>query len=221
MLLVAFLQNTEYREVAVMYNVARNNFYENEKNSTIYTPKPVSDFLFSILHPQLQGGVIIDPCVGSGSLLQPFISNGYKTVGIDIEEQGFPNTVKKNFLDVKKGEHPKPDLIIANPPFNIDEKTKELAKSILGARPLLPEVWLEKIISLWGCDVPICLFAPYGLRLNQTITSKRWRKFTTGCYPEISSIVSLPKDIYSDVLFHSEVLIFNLPKLKGHYFYNG
>ena len=61
MLLVAFLRNTDYREDTVMYNVARNNFYENEKNSTIYTPKPVSDFLFSILHPHLQGGVIIEP----------------------------------------------------------------------------------------------------------------------------------------------------------------
>ena len=26
------------------------------------------------------------------------------------------------------------------------------------------------------------------------------------------------KDVFENVLFHSEVLMFNLPKLKGHYF---
>jgi type I restriction enzyme M protein len=37
-------------------------------------------------------------------------------------------------------------------------------------------------------------------------------------YPEITSIVSLPKDVFENILFHSEVLIFNMPQLKGHYF---
>ena len=99
--------------------------------------------------------------------------------------------------------------------------TKEWGRLEQRARPLLPEVWLSKIVELWGTDVPICLFAPYGLRLNQTIKSRRWRKFNEGAYPQITSIVSLPKDIYEDVLFHSEVLIFNLREMNGHYFYNG
>ena len=65
------------------------------------------------------------------------------------------------------------------------------------------------------------LFAPYGLRLNQSVGSRRWRKFVDGSYPAISSIVALPKDVYDNVLFHSEVLIFNVDGLNGHYFYDG
>jgi hypothetical protein len=74
-----------------------------------------------------------------------------------------------------------------------------------GDRPLLPEVWLQKIIALYGKDIPIVLFAPYGMRLNQSLNSKRWQKFTNGEYPKISSIITLPKDIYSDVLFHRDI----------------
>ncbi len=203
-----------------MYNVARNNFYENQKNATVYTPEKVSQFLFDLLHKKTKG-LVIDPCVGAGSLLWPFKNAGFETLGIDIDNQGFPNTIERNFLSLKKNEYEKPSLVIANPPFNIDEKTKVLASELVGARPLLPEVWLRKIIELWGKDIPICLFAPYGLRLNQTCNSKRWKAFADGTYPPISSIVALPKDIYDKVLFHSEVLIFNRPDLAGHYFYNG
>ena len=203
-----------------MYRVDRNNFYKEQKNSTVYTPDGVSEYLFKLLKMRKKD-FIIDPCVGGGSLLKPFAKRGYKTLGIDIENQGYPDTVERNFLSLKQGEFDKPDLVIANPPFNIDEKTKELAKTISGARPLLPEVWLKKIIELWGKETPICLFAPYGLRLNQTCGSKRWKAFVDGTYPQISAIVALPKDIYEGVMFHSEVLIFNRPDIAGHYFYNG
>ena len=123
--------------------------------------------------------------------------------------------VSKKNIKIKR-----PGLVIANPPFNIDEKTKEYAAQICGRRPLLPEVWLKQAIRLWGSKVPIILFAPYGLRLNQTINSRRWQLFLEGVYPEISSIISLPKDIYKNVLFHSEILIFNINGLKAHYFYD-
>ncbi len=211
----------QFKKVHNMYNVARNNFYENQKNATIYTPKGVCDFLFALLHPLIEKGTVFDPCVGEGALLHPFAKKGFATIGVDIEEQGFIGTIEQNFLEVKQGTFKKPALVIANPPFNIDAKTKELAGKILGARPLLPEVWLQHIIHLWGTDVPICLFAPYGLRLNQTVNSKRWKRFVDGTYPPISSIIALPKDIYDDVLFHSEVLIFNVKGLQGHYFYDG
>ncbi len=80
---------------------------------------------------------------------------------------------------------------------------------------------MHKTIELWGRNIPIVLFAPYGLRLNQTVNSRRWQMFVDGSYPEISTIVVLPKDIYDDVLSHSEVLIFNIDGLNGHYFYHG
>ena len=59
--------------------------------------------------------------------------------------------------------------MIANPPFNVEAKTKMIMKAEYGARPLLPEVWLKKTVSLFGVDVPMVMFAPYGLRLNQNI----------------------------------------------------
>src|SRR3546814_1240607 len=50
---------------------------------------------------------------------------GYKTLGSDIEDQGFPNTIEKNYLEVRKSHiRQKPSLIIMNPPFNIDSKTR-------------------------------------------------------------------------------------------------
>lgn len=204
-----------------MYRVDRNNFYKNEKEATVFTPDYVSLFLYEIISPHINkiAGTIVDPCVGRGSLLKPWQKNGYRVKGIDIERQGFPNTIVKNYLEVKKEDiGDKISLVIMNPPFNIDRKTKAYIKAHHGGRPLLPEVWFQKALELWGIKIPIAMFTPYGFRLNQTEVSKRWRKFIEGQYPEITSIVSLPKDVFDGILFHSEVLIFNLPKMKGHYF---
>ena len=54
-----------------MYRVDRNNFYQENKNASIQTPDWVSNFLF-VLNSRIQKeGVIFDPCVGEGSLLNP------------------------------------------------------------------------------------------------------------------------------------------------------
>ncbi len=202
-----------------MYRVDRNDFYKEQKNSTVYTPPELSQFLFSIVHKKIKSDrIVFDPCVGKGSLLIPFKQAGFKTKGVDIEDQGFPDTIVRDFISLSRGEVEKPALVIANPPFNIEEKTKQLVSETFGRRPLLLEVWLRKTIELFGKNIPIVLFAPYGLRLNQTLNSKRWMRFVDGTYPEITSIVALPKDIYNDVLFHSEVLIFNIHGLKGALF---
>lgn len=204
-----------------MYRVDRNNFYNNEKEATVFTPDYVSEFLYEILNSHIKktDGIIIDPCVGQGSLLKPWKKNGYGIKGIDIERQGFANTIVKNYLEVQKGEiKDKIALVIMNPPFNIDRKTKQYIQEHYGGRPLLPEVWFSKAVALWGNDVPIVMFTPYGFRLNQTENSKRWMKFVNKEYPEITSIVSLPKDVFEGILFHSEVLVFNIQGMKGHYF---
>jgi hypothetical protein len=204
-----------------MYRVDRNNFYKNEKKATIFTPDFVSEFLYDLLHSHIKkdSGVIVDPCVGQGSLLKPWRRNGYDVIGIDIERQGFPNTKVKNYLEVQKGEiDRKISMVIMNRPFNIDTKTKQYIQEHHGGRPLLPEVCFAKAIELFGSDVPIVMFTPYGFRLNQTESSKRWMKFINDEYPPITSIISLPKDVFENILFHSEILIFNLPLLGGHYF---
>lgn len=206
-----------------MYRVDRNNFYDRQKKSTIQTPAGVSRFLFALLRDKIdKTKPVLDPCVGEGSLLRPFKRDGFKVVGIDIEDQGFENTRVRNYLRMSRSDMRKrPGLVIMNPPFNIDPKTKRHLLDQYGGRPLLPEVWLQKAVELFGNEVPTVLFTPYGLRLNQTMQSKRWRKFADGTYPEIRSIISLPKDVFDGILFHSEILIFNIKGLKGHYFYNG
>lgn len=203
-----------------MYRVDRNNFYKREKVATVFTPDYVSQFLFSILQPHVpRSGVIFDPCVGRGSLLKPWQADGYRTVGVDIEHQGYPQTIVRNYLELgRKDIRGDVALVIMNPPFNIDRKTKAYITKHYGGRPLLPEIWFRKAISLFGPQTPIAMFTPYGFRLNQTEHSARWQRFMRAEYPPISSIVSLPKDVFPNVLFHSEVLLFNTPQLNGHYF---
>jgi len=53
---------------------------------------------------------------------------------------------------------------------------------------------------------------------NLTLSSSRLEKFNNGTYPPIKSVITLPKNIFEGVIFHSEILIFNIPGLKSHYF---
>jgi hypothetical protein len=92
-------------------------------------------------------------------------------------------------------------LILCNPPFNSH------------GNKLGSEFWLDQIIERFGKDIPIVLFTPMGFRLNGQ--QKGNQK-----YPPISSIISLPLGIFPEVEFHSEILIFNLPNLSPHYFFN-
>ena len=57
-----------------------------------------------------------------------------------------------------------------------------------------------------------------GFRLNCSKKSKRRKKLIND-YPPISSIISLPLDIFEGVKFHTEILCFNCPWLKPHYTY--
>lgn len=99
-----------------------------------------------------------------------------------------------------------PDLVICNPPFNGHSGKK-----------LYPEIFLEHIFKLFGPKIPVVLFAPMGLRLNQRQKSKRWH-WLRDCGAEITSIISLPLDVFEGVEFHNEILIFNIKGLKPHYF---
>ena len=198
------------RKKLIMYNLKLNNYYSNPKNSTIYTPKEVSEFIFNLLKDKVKRGIILDPCCGQGSLLQPWKEAEYRTWGIDIDPNSSAD-VKMDFFTCEPYESEWVDensLVICNPPFN-------------GAYPkLAPELWLDKIIELFGKDIPLVLFVPAGFRLNLTLASKRHAKFEQGQYPPISSIITLPKNIFAGIIFHSEILIFNIPNLQPHYFYS-
>jgi len=71
-------------------------------------------------------------------------------------------------------------------------------------------------VKLFGIHVPVVLFAPMGLRLNQKKTSSRWQ-WARDHGPRITGIVSLPLDVFPDVKFHSEILLFNVPSVQPHY----
>ena len=125
-----------------MYRVDRNNFYKEQKKATIYTPPGVSEFIYRLIGTKIdKAKLILDPCVGKGSLLKPFKRDGFRVIGVDIERQGFPKTIVRNYLAIPHGEIGTPSLVIMNPPFNIDKKTKAFVSKHYGDRPLLPEIW--------------------------------------------------------------------------------
>ena len=202
-----------------MYNLQKNNYHQKPKPSNIQTPPAVSQFIFELLKNKIdKKGLIFDPCCGTGNLLEPWKKAGYPSYGVDID----PNVPADKHWDFLKDEsqifklfqlcdYKKENyefLILCNPPFNGY------------GNKLGSEVWLDQIIELFGKEVPIVLFAPIGFRLNLTTKSSRWQKFGGGKFPPISAIIALPKDCFEGVLFHSEILIFNLKGLKGHYFYH-
>jgi len=190
-----------------MYRIDRNNFFAKPKNSTVYTPKEVSDFIFQILHSFFNKKLLVlDIGSGLGSLSKPWKKAGYQMLGIDVDVSSEAD-IKTDFLSLRKWEYPRPNLILCNPPFN-------------GYYPkLASEVFCDQIIKLFGKEIPLVLFTPPGLRNNLTSQSLRYRKFISGEYPAISSTITLPKNIFPSVIFHSEILLFNITGLEPHYFY--
>lgn len=198
-----------------MYNLSKNNYHKNPKASNIQTPPEVSQFIFELLRDKVdKEKTIFDPGCGEGNLLKPWKEAGYNTVGndiINVENRSFKNSVDYDidFLhNWMKSVVPSRNLILCDPPFNGY------------GNKLGSEVWLDKIIELFGKDIPLVLFAPAGFFGNLTLTSKRKLKFDNGTYPPISSIITLPLDIFEGVKFHSQILIFNVKGLEGHYFFN-
>ena len=191
-----------------MYNTNLNNYHLKPKNSTIYTPQAVSQFLFNLLAPLFPNtdSLIVDPGCGGYSLLAPWQKTGYHTLGIDNDLTSLADDYN-DFLSLEQWIYRQPALILCNPPLN-------------GMKPqLAPEVWLDKILELFGSDTPIILFAPIGLRVCNSYHGKRYQKFLNGEYPSISSIITLPRTIFPNVEFHTEILIFNISNLQPHYFF--
>ncbi len=215
-------------------STSRNDYYNNKKNSSIMTPLKVAEFIYSIVGDVLKDKTkyampaVLDPCCGTGNLLNPFHYNEWVTIGMDINKYTInfemDEFIQSNFLSnfLKKIDiHDYDldyDLIVCNPPFNNENEVNTTwLKEHKKGKSLLPEVFADKIFELFGYDIPLVLFTPMGMRLNQRKKSKRWKKMRD-TWPEISSIVSLPLDIFPDVEFHNEILIFNIFGLKSHYF---
>src|SRR6185295_19252033 len=107
-----------------MYRTDRNNYHLKPKNSTIYTPKEVSQFIFDLLKDKgkirkKEQIIIIDPCAGQGSLLAPWEKAGYQTFSIDNDENSSANVIDDFFdTDIPEVITSYYNLVLCNPPFN-------------------------------------------------------------------------------------------------------
>jgi hypothetical protein len=177
-----------------------------ERLGTIYTPAIISDLIWRITAKSCPK-LILDPCCGTGNLLLPWIGSDSTLQGIEINDtiEKLPGieTYNLDFLALTWWE--KPDLILCNPPWN---RRADRSSS--------PERFIRQIVNLFGNKVPTVFICPMGFRLNQSFRSRRWRWLKQNL--EITSIITLPLDIFPDTKFHAEVVIFNVPNVKPHYF---
>lgn len=226
------------------HSTKKNRYFdvENTKNHTIFTAPAVCKWLAEILKEEIpEGGVLFDPAIGSGNLLDPF-DNVIK-MGADIEDFGATvnSFLEGDFLDWEIGDYSAPDLTLINPPYNHTEASRKK----WGRSTLLPELFATHCFKLFGNDMKMILFTPMGLRLNTRCytpkNGERYRNIRDN-WGEITSIVSLPLDCFPNPDFdpesdiarrnpgkgimksnikrketQQEILFFNMPNLKPHY----
>jgi hypothetical protein len=189
-------------------SVGHNQYHDQPKRSDIYTPPPVAEFIFELLRNH-NYQTVLDPAIGQGALTAPWRAAGHSILGCDIEAASKPYADVFRigpFEAITDWDAPKPDIAIVNAPFNGADK-----------KALYPEVFLKSLVHLFGPNLPIVLFAPMGLLLNQRMRSTRWQ-WLRDCGLEITSILSLPLDVFRGVEFHAEVIFLNIAGLKPHYF---
>lgn len=180
-----------------------------QRLGNIETPPHAARFLYEILR-HLRPKCVLDPGCGNGNLLDPWKPKAL-TVGIDVDGERIQEArsrghvvIESNFESAKLDEIAVPDLVVCNPPWNGQWEGKHY-----------PEVFLRRIITLFGPKIPLALAVPMGFRLNQRANSARWKWVRDTI--EISSIISCPIDLYPKTQFHNEILLFNTRRVKPHY----
>lgn len=163
----------------------------------IRTPPHAGRFLFETISAKYDIRSVFDPCAGDGRLLRPWRRAGCQTRWWEIRRG------RDFFAQLSLAASP--DLWVVNPPFNATAY-KEFR--------LGPEAFLQKIFELAGQHQRIALFTPVHFRLNNRTGSRRGRAMRD--WP-ITSIVSLPSDFFAGAEIYAEILLFNMPLLRGHY----
>ncbi len=181
-----------------VYNKGDN---KGKKPTDTATPLHLCEFLYDLVknrfdHTEGQN-TILDCCCGDKRLTNNF--KNCNIINYEIKD-GTDFLKETNKIDC--------DLCIMNPPFNAGT-----------GRKLAVEVFLDKVIELCGKDISIIMITPMGFRLNVKKNSNRRNNFINDKYPDITSIISLPLDTFENTLYHCEILIYNIPGLKPHYFY--
>ena len=185
------------------------------KNSTVFTPQILSNYIYNIVSKHYSFKTIFDPCIGiNGGMTNPFKNSGCYIIGADIEEEAknvcdifFLQNIKQSNIPT----HIKPDLIIMNPPFNGNGKGKN--------NLLYPHLFLKTMFDRFGEDIPIIMITGDNFLNNNTKYSKRLQYISNGKF-NITSIMTLPLDIFEGVKFNTQVLFFNMPKLKPYYIFD-
>jgi len=173
------------------------------------TSQLLANWVYELVRPKIENpafceGYILDIGCGQGNLKRPWKEAKYNTLGIDIEEHPEVDLLA-DFLALKKSELPskEPALILCSFPYHKG----------------LPELAFDKIIELFGKNVPIIFWGTPRFRLCSKSTSKRYQKFISGFYPPIEGIITVADEVNnSPPFFQCEVYLFNLG-LKGHWFY--
>lgn len=196
-----------------MFTYEPNPGLRAEKGKTINrieTPPLVAATLYRLTR-HLKPKAVFDPACGGGNLLLPWIKNGTYTFGVDID----PNWIRPQGMGFWLGpfeNYPPdqdmffktPDLVVCNPPWSGHWQNANYT-----------EVFVRKIVTLFGPKIPLVLLCPMGFRLNQRAGSSRARWLADTL--EISSIISCPANLYPTVDFHNEILLFNIKRVKPHY----
>lgn len=204
-------------------SVNKNNYFDKPKKSDIYTPVWLSKWLYQLIESSgINRNIVFDPAIGGGSLTNPFKESGSFVVGADIN----PNSkqccdifMHGKFEELDEWLGNSPDLIVCNPPFNS-----------ASGRKLYPEVFLKHIETLFGAKIPLIMICPMGFLLNQRLKSTRWKYIRDNW--EVTTIIPLTIDTFDKVvdhieelsesdkkvLFHCQIVCFNIPQLKPVYF---
>lgn len=174
-----------------------------EKSFRIYTPDILANRIAEIIGTDWK--TILDPCIGYGGMSAPFRRAGCRIIGCDIDEHGKDYCDEFHHGDFEWWfDAPPVDLVILNPPFN-------------GLRPRhAPEVFIRKIDALYGTKIPTVAILPIHTRMNLNyVNSPRYAYLRDNW--EISSIMALPRKLFEGAEVYSEVIFFNMPHLKPHY----
>lgn len=168
----------------------------NLRPTNISTPPGICRFLHDLISPHYNVRTILDPCSGKSALTKPW--NKAKVIAYELKKG-------KDFFSCPG--RIQCDLVLCNPPFSGGGKTRQSPVSM----------FLERILQVVPPKTPIALVCHWSFRMDQDQKSSRWRWLRDEC-PPISSIITLPHDIWGDAKVHSEILLFNMPKLNPHYF---
>jgi hypothetical protein len=221
---------------------ARNKYHQNIKNSTVFTPPNVAQFIFDKavrpLYIQRNQNItssttvitetgkilthpgpfcVLDPAIGGGALVKPFCAYPMKNIyiaGYDIDDYSpFPCD---NFY---KTNFMAMDQRLTRKPdliiCNPPFNTDKRNKDWLKANKMGKALLPEVFadkVFELYPDTPFIMITPMGFIYNQRKKSDRWRKYSKDITNTISSTLMLPLDAFPGVEFHCCVLCFNFPE---------